>query len=445
MLSAANVGSRLAAGARSTLEIASLATALDVLMRHVDLVLACCSPPSRGAATMDRRARAKRFVILLGWVSLFADLCYEGMRSAVGPYLALLGASATAVGTVAGTGEAIGFALRWWSGQLVDRTHAYWAITIAGYATNLVAVPLLALAGSWPAVAALVGLERLGKAIRSPAKSTLTSFAASDLGAGKAFAINEAMDQIGALAGPLVVAAVLAWRGDTLAGFAYAFVLLGLPAAAAVAVLIRARRLYPDPRVLEQAPPDHAPLGPSYRMYLVGVALVAIGLADWPLLAFHFDRANVITTKWLPVAYAAALGLDGLVSLTAGLLFDRARVRGGTGAGVVALYVIAGAAYAPLAFQSGSSLAIAGIALWTIARAGTESIGKALIAAIVPRSQRGRAYGVYYLVYGLAWWAGSILLGALYERDITLTQATAAAALVLGAAVIAYSGVQRRA
>src|SRR4051812_897568 len=106
--------------------------------------------------TEDRHARAKHFVILLGWVSLFADLCYEGMRSAIGPYLALMGASATAVGAVAGTGEAVGYALRYWTGALVDRTHAYWALTIAGYATNLVAVPLLALAGSWPAVAALV-------------------------------------------------------------------------------------------------------------------------------------------------------------------------------------------------------------------------------------------------------------------------------------------------
>src|SRR3954447_12028516 len=102
--------------------------------------------------TEDRHARAKHFVILLGWVSLFADLCYEGMRSAIGPYLALLGASATEVGAVAGTGELVGYALRYWSGALADHTHAYWAITIAGYACNVVAVPLLAVAGGWPAV-----------------------------------------------------------------------------------------------------------------------------------------------------------------------------------------------------------------------------------------------------------------------------------------------------
>jgi MFS family permease len=392
----------------------------------------------------ERHARAKHFIILLGWVSLFADLCYEGMRSAIGPYLALLGASATEVGAVAGTGELVGYVLRYWSGALVDRTHAYWAITIAGYACNVVAVPLLALAGGWPAVAALVALERFGKAVRSPAKSTLTSFAGNDLGAGKAFAINEAMDQIGGLSGPLVVAAVLAWRGNNPSGFAIAFLLLGIPALAAIAVLLRARRLYPDPRAIEGEPAggDEARLGPDYKIYLVGVALVAIGLADWPLLAFHFEKTKVITDAWLPVAYAAAMGADGLVSLSAGLLFDRARARGGTGAGVVSMFVICGAAYAPLAFASGHDalvLAIAGIALWSIARAATESIGKAMIAAIVPRAQRGRAYGLYYVVYGSAWWAGSLMLGALYDRDPSYAGVAATVALVAGALVVLRS------
>jgi MFS family permease len=382
---------------------------------------------------------------LLGWVSLFADLCYEGMRSGIGPYLALLGASGTAVGVVSGTGEAVGYALRYWSGSLADRTHAYWAITISGYAVNLVAVPLLAVAGGWPAVAALVALERLGKGIRSPAKATLTSFAATDLGAGRAFAINEAMDQAGALLGPLAVAGMLAWRGETLAGFGWAFVMLAVPAAISVAVLLRARRLYPDPRAIEGEPSLDAPakLGPSYRIYLLGVALVAIGLADWPLLAFHLEKAGVLATKWLPIAYTAAMGADGLISLVAGLWFDRNRERGGTGAAVLGTFVLIGAAYGLFAFDSGAStlwLAIIGIALWSVTHAATNSIGKAMIAALVPRAQRGRAYGTYYLVFGIAWWAGSILLGALYDRNHLAAGVTSTAALVAGSAVVMWSG-----
>ncbi len=395
---------------------------------------------------MDRKARATRFVILLGWVSLFADLCYEGMRSAIGPYMAMLGTSATAVGLVAGTGEAIGYGVRYWSGALVDRTQAYWPLTIAGYATNIVAVPLLAFAGSWPMVAALVSLERLGKAIRSPAKATLTSFAASDLGAGRAFAINELMDQIGGLLGPLAVAGVLAWRGETQAGFALAFLLLGLPAIVSVAVLLRARAMYPDPRELERtddAEPLRSRLGPRYRLYLIGIAFVAAGLADWPLLAYHFERTNVLSATWLPVAYAAAMGFDGLIAVAAGLLFDRNRKHGGTGAVVLALFVIAGAAYAPLALSADRQtawLAIAGIALWSIVHAATGSIAKAMIAAIVPSAQRGRAYGLFFLVFGVAWWLGSVGLGALYDNEPVHAGIAAAAALVVGAGILALSG-----
>ena len=384
--------------------------------------------------------RVRRFVFLLGWVSLFADLCYEGMRGAIGPYLALLGASATAVGAVSGTGEAIGYALRYASGALADRTGRYWLLTIIGYSTNLVAVPLLALAGSWPLVAALVALERLGKAIRSPAKSTITSFAASEMGAGKVFAITQAMDQIGGLLGPLVVTAVLAWKGESLEGFAWAFVILGVPAAIAIVTLLRARRLVPDPRALEQPTAEGSqPLGPSIKVYLVGVALIAIGLADWPLLAYHLEKQNMLATKWLPVAYAAAMAADGLASVLAGSAFDRVRARGGTGAMVVSAFVVAGAAYAPLVWLGSLPLAIAGIALWSIALAATESIGKAMIATIVPRADRGRAYGLYYLVWGIAWWGGSILLGALYDRSRAVAAGVAVGALVAGALVVALS------
>ncbi|MBV8759888.1 MAG: MFS transporter [Deltaproteobacteria bacterium] len=389
----------------------------------------------------DRHLRARHFVILLGFVSLFADLCYEGMRSAIGPYLALLGASGTAVGIVSGTGEAVGYALRYVSGSLADRTQAYWLITIAGYATNLIAVPLLALAGSWPAVAGLVALERLGKGFRSPAKSTLTSFAASDLGAGKAFAINEAMDQAGALIGPLAVAGVLAWKGRTLSGFGWAFVLLAIPAALSVLVLLRARRLYPDPRSLEgDAPQEGGQLGPSYRIYLVGVALVAIGLADWPLLAYHLEKRGVLSAQWLPIAYSAAMGVDGVVSLVAGLLFDRNRARGGTGAAVLAAFVIAGAGYGLLVFTGSLWIALGGIVLWSLVSAATNSTGKAMIAAIVPRAQRGRAYGLYYVVFGIAWWVGSVLLGWLYDHDRVAVGIVASVALVLGAGVVMWSG-----
>jgi hypothetical protein len=120
---------------------------------------------------------ALRFILLVGTVSLFADMTYEGARSITGPYLAVLGASATAVGFVAGFGELIGYAMRLASGYLSDRTGRYWAVTIFGYCANLLAVPLLALAGSWEAAAELIVLERMGRAISTPARDAMLSHA----------------------------------------------------------------------------------------------------------------------------------------------------------------------------------------------------------------------------------------------------------------------------
>src|SRR6516165_8149353 len=116
--------------------------------------------PASAASGFTPRA-ALRFVVLLGVVSLLADMTYEGARSITGPFLAALGASGSAVGIVAGLGELVGYALRLASGYAADRSRRYWGLTIVGYVVNLGAVPLLALAGRWELAAALMIAERV--------------------------------------------------------------------------------------------------------------------------------------------------------------------------------------------------------------------------------------------------------------------------------------------
>src|SRR5450756_1656390 len=153
--------------------------------------------------------RPWHFVLFFGLVSLFADMVYEGARSIIGPYLATLGASATIVGAVAGAGEFIGYGLRVVSGYLVQRRGHYWAWTITGYALTVLSVPLIGSTNVMAPALVLYGTERLGKAVRSPAKDTLLSYASAQTGRGTAFGVHQAMDQAGAMAGPLLLAAVL--------------------------------------------------------------------------------------------------------------------------------------------------------------------------------------------------------------------------------------------
>jgi MFS family permease len=356
------------------------------------------------------KRNAYTFVVLLGLVSLFSDMAYESARSINGPYLALLGASAATVGVLAGLGELLGYGLRIASGLLSDRTRRYWAITIVGYLVNLLAVPAMALAGRWEIAAALMLAERTGKALRSPARDAMLSHAASAVGAGWAFALHEALDQVGAMLGPIVVTVVLALKGD----YAWAYGVLALPVGLALAVLFVAWRLYPQPQDLEvhAALPETAGYGRAFWVYLGAAGLVAAAFADFPLIAFHIKTRAILEDRWIPLLYAGAMGVDALAALALGRWFDRK--------GLVALQagVAASAFFAPLAF-SGSAWGVgAGMLLWGLGMGAQESILRAVVARLVPRERRATGFGLFNSGFGLAWFAGSALMGLLYEVSL---------------------------
>ncbi len=378
------------------------------------------------------RKNALKFVVLLGAVSLLADTTYEGARSVTGPFLATLGATGTAVGIVAGFGELVGYALRLVSGLISDRTRRYWAVTLAGYCVNLLAVPLLALAGRWEVAAALMIGERVGKALRTPARDAMLSHATSELGRGWGFGLHEAMDQAGAVVGPLIVAAVL----HSGSGFRTAFAVLLVPAFLALAVLVAARFLYPRPQDLEVRPPQLEATGLSraFWLYLGAVALVAAGYVDFPLIAYHFQKSSVVSPAWIPVLYSIAMGTDASAALAFGRLFDRMALR------ILAFVSLLAAAFAPLTFLGGFSAACAGMVLWGVGMGAQESIMRAAVAGMVSHDRRGTAYGIFNAGYGLVWFLGSALMGVLYDVSLPALIAFSVAAQVCSAPLFLMAG-----
>lgn len=365
------------------------------------------------AAASVKKSAALRFVLLVGVMSLFADFTYEGSRAILGPYLALLGASGTAVGFVAGFGELLGYGLRLVSGRAADRTRQFWPITIAGYLVQMAAVPALALTGSWPAAALLLILERVGKAIRNPPRDVMLSHAAAEMGYGWGFGVHEALDQSGAMFGPLLVSAVLARRGS----YRMAFAALAAPALATLAMLAVARLLYPRPEDLESEAPDIRTEGlpREFWIYLAGAALVGAGFADYPLIAYHFAKTASVSGSWVPVFYAVAMGVSGSGSLVFGRLFDRTGIR------ILVPLTIASALFAPLAFLGGFWGALAGAAVWGLGIGVHESIVPAAVAPMVPVARRASAYGLFTAAYGVAWFLGSAVIGVLYDFSIPAT------------------------
>ncbi|MBI3992279.1 MAG: MFS transporter [Candidatus Lambdaproteobacteria bacterium] len=385
------------------------------------------------ASGQDLRRRATLLIVLLGLVSLFADMTYESARSINGPYLATLGAGALVVGVVAGAGELVGYALRVLAGIVSDRTQRLWSIVIAGYALNLLAVPLLALTTRWEAAAALILLERAGRAIRSPSRDAMLSQAAARTGVGWGFGLHEAVDQIGAVAGPLALGALLLARP----GYAGAYAWLGLPALAAMACLLGAWRAFPTPQVFEP-PAAEAPaerLRPAFWVYAAGAALLGAGFVDFPLIAFHLQQQHT-APNWAPWLYALAMGSDGVAALGLGLLFDR------HGLSVMALAALCSALAVPLVFLGGLTGLIVGLVLWGVAMAAQESVLRAAIARLVPVQWRGRAYGTFNAIFGLGWFAGSALLGYTYDRSLTVMVALSCALQL--ASVPVFLAVSRR-
>ena len=312
-------------------------------------------PLSKGAAT--------KFVLLLGLVSLLADMTYEGARSVTGPFLQVLGANGTTVGIVAGLGELLGYGLRLVSGYWADRTGRYWAFTLTGYALNLLSVPLLALAGWWQIAALLIIAERTGKAIRTPARDAMLSYATHQTGRGWGFGLHEAMDQIGAVTGPLIVAAALLWGR----GYRTSFAVLVVPALLALGVLTLSRIIYPRPRDFETAERriEGKGLPRRFWLYVAAVGLVAAGYADFPIIAYHFQAKSIVSPGTIPLLYALAMGTDGIAALALGYLFDRA------GLLVLVLAVTGSAFFAPLVFLGSLGVVIGGVALWGIGMGGT--------------------------------------------------------------------------
>jgi len=380
------------------------------------------------------KSKALKFVLLIGVVSFFADFTYEGARSITGPFLAILGASATLVGFIAGLGELLGYGLRLVSGRLSERTGEFWPITIFGYVIQMSAVPLLALAPNWQIAGLLIVVERIGKAIRNPPRDVMLSHAAKQIGYGWGFGLHEALDQFGALFGPLVVAAVLGIRGD----YRTAFAVLLIPALMTLALLIIARVLYPRPEDLDVAVPNvHAEGLPKvFWVYLVGAALVAAGFADFTLIAYHFEKASVIPNLWVPIFYSVAMAVSGIGSLLFGKLFDR------TALGVLVPLTIVSAASAPLVFLGGFWLSLIGSALWGLGMGVHESIIPAAVATMVPQQRRPSAYGIFTAGYGLFWFLGSVIIGKLY--DVSIPALIVFSVLVQIAAVPVFANVTRR-
>ena len=376
-------------------------------------------------------SQAMLFIILFGIVSLFSDMTHEGASSIRGAYLSLLGASAATIGFVSGLGELIGYSMRYVFGKLTDKTKQYWPMTIAGYVLDIAAVPALALLDEhgWIAACALLIIQRMGKAIKKPAKDTIMSFAASQEGVGKSFGIQEVLDQIGAFLGPVLLYLVMLFKtdGTTFEIYSTCFAVLAIPGAITLVLLIITRCKFPNPEHFEPEPKEYIPfkLKKEFILYIAGISLFAFGFIDYSIIIMHVSRSysqlsaglsetsSLVSTGTLPLLYAGAMLVDAVAALIFGLMYDKKGVK----ALVWSTLISAPFAVFVFAFDSVPMLLI-GVALWGVGMGAQESILKAAVTRMVPKASRATGYGIFECSFGVFWFLGSWLMGVLYDVSI---------------------------
>ena len=402
------------------------------------------STPVIGPSTNAAGWSAWRVVIAFGVVSLAVDLVADGARSVAGPLLGQLGANALTVGLITGGSEALGFTLRLISGPAVDRTRRYWGWAIAGYALTGLSVPLLAITPflgtlGLGVAASLIIIERIGKAVRSPAKTVLLAFPASAVGRGRGFAVHKTLDQVGAFSGPLLVAAIIAGTGALWPAFA----VLALPALVAIGLLFWIRHRVPDPAVYEpeaetiataqavqkqerdeaaaaaaHTEPPHRRLPVSFFMFSASTGLSAFGMVGFGVISFHLTNATLVTLAVVPLVYAGGMLVAALAALASGRVYDAV-------GGSVLLAVPVLVASVPLLTLSQSLPAVLiGVGLWGAAVGIQDSTVKALVADLVASPRRGTAYGIFAVFQGAGTFAGAALAGALYSSPVLLSAIT---------------------
>jgi MFS family permease len=372
-----------------------------------------------------------RFIVGFGIVSALADVVYEGARSIIGPYLGSLGATAAVVGLVTGAGEAAALVLRLFTGRFADRVGRPWPQTMLGYALTAICVPLLAVSGGLLGAGLLYNGERVGKAVRTPARDSMLAHASAEMGRGYAFGLHEALDQIGAMAGPLLIAATLALGGH----YRLAFALLAVPGGLALFALARLRRRAPDPALWEPAARVsetkrlrvEAGLPAQFWQYAAFSATTMLGFSTWAVLAFHLTSRHLLSPALAPVLYALAMAAASAAAVGFGRVYDRIGLRG-----LVVLPPVA-AVVPLLSFSTTTALFVMGAGVWGAGMGIHDSTMRAAVADFVPAHRRGAGYGTFTAIYGLAWLAGAAIIGLLYDHS-----ATAAALFVIAVQALAF-------
>ncbi|TAH39440.1 MAG: MFS transporter [Planctomycetota bacterium] len=385
--------------------------------------------PDEPAAPITGEPKLPGEVRAWGFVSLCSDLAHETVTAALPALLTGFGAAPIALGLVEGCSDGVALLAKLWGGRLADRLQRLKPIAASGYALTALALPAIALAHTWPLVLALRAVGWLGRGLRAPLRDTLLARAVPTDRRGRAFGLERAMDQVGAVLAPLALVGLAALSGSPQLAIAAALV----PGAASVLVLLLGVREHP--RELDPGRAVHdrrAHLPPACRSLLLAVTVFGCGdfaktlIILWALGSRpEWTPGGLLTAGALLYAFYNAITV--LAAWSGGALSDRVGRRNVL---AVAYALGAGAALVPVIAQPGLPAALLALAAsgWLV---GTEeAVERAAVADLAPPELRGRAFGWLHALNGIGDLVASAGVGLLWTAAGPHVAFAAAAALM---------------
>ena len=373
---------------------------------------------------------AKRFtpavkvIILFGVISMLGDMVYESARGANSQYFNLLSVSAAQVGLVFGIGEFLGYFLRLLAGVLSDKSGKHWIFIFVGYGMLLV-VPIMGFTMNWNILIVLILMERIGKSLRNPAKDTILSgVAENQVGTGFAFGLQEALDQVGALTGPLIFTLVFFIAGkngiaEYQLGYKWLFVpfiLLMLFVAYAYS-RIKRNNLIQDLKTREFRSER---LQPIFWIYTAFTFFCTLGFVNFSIIGYHLKANNLMSDGNITLLYSGAMAVDAVAALLVGKAYDNMKKKTGIKTGGLAVLMAIPFITLLLPFltiSNSTPLIVIGMVIFGVVMGTHETIMRSAVADITPFYKRGTSFGVFNTGYGLALLIGSALMGWLYDMN----------------------------
>ncbi|ADL41743.1 major facilitator superfamily MFS_1 [Caldicellulosiruptor obsidiansis OB47] len=364
-------------------------------------------------------------IIIFGIISMLGDVIYETARSANSQYLNLLGVSAAQVGLVFGIGEFLGYFLRLVAGSLSDKSGKHWIFMFLGYGMLLV-VPLMGFSMNWKILFVLILMERIGKALRSPAKDTILSCVAEkEAGVGFAFGLQEALDQIGAFIGPLILTMFFHFSGKNgITQYQLGYKSLFIPFVILMLFLIYAygkiKRENLIPAGIKKDFHTER-LKPIFWIYTAFTFFCTLGFVNFSTIGYHLKAKNLMSDESITLLYSIAMVVDAVTALLIGKAYDRLKVKteNKTGGLLVLMAIPFLTLLLPFLTLSNSAvLIVIGMIIFGIVMGTHETVMRSAIADITPFYKRGTGYGIFNTSYGLALLGGAALMGLFYDMNM---------------------------